>query len=142
MFGSGGIGGLLGGVGGLIGSSGTATQAGSGLAGLPWGSMATSLAGLFGSSEKLKDDVTPLSSKDIEMVLEEVKDMPVYSWKYKRGLDIDEGRVHLGPTVEKSPEYMRSHGGLGLSPIDYMGTMLTAVKGLADKVERLEHKRK
>lgn len=150
----GGIGQLLGGVGGLIGSSGTATSAGSGLAGLPWGSIgaglssagSSAMAGLAAlpalfSSEKLKDDVTPLSNKDIEMVLDEVRDMPVYTWKYKPGLNLDEGRVHLGPTVEKSPAHMRSKDGLALSSIDYMGTMLTAVKGLADKVERLEQKR-
>lgn len=108
----------------------------------PWGAAAGGIiGGISGgfSSEKLKDDIIELAPSDYEEVLETVKELPVKTWKYKRGLGIDDtGETHIGPTVEDSPPWMRTQDGMALKTVDYLGTLTAAVKGLAQKVERLE----
>lgn len=85
---------------------------------------------LMKSSKKLKTDKQPISHKD---VLDRVQNLPVEKWKYK-GEDAD----HVGPYAE---DFNKSFGlpeSPGIQVVDAIGVGLSAIKGLGEKVDRLE----
>ena len=90
----------------------------------------------LGSSRDFKED---FGLADEEQVLEDVKKLPIKTWKYKHGLGLGEDR-HIGPMAEDFTETL----GLGdptgktIPVVDAIGIGLAATKGLALKVERIE----
>ena len=70
-----------------------------------------------------------------------MKDLPVESWKYKKGV-ADEGE-HVGAyaeDVQKSFGDKAAPGGKAIDMISMHGITLSAVKGLSKQVEKLENK--
>ena len=124
-----GIGSLLSGAGAVGGLFATGSVFG------PAAAAAAPLA--LASSRDFKED---LGLADEERILEDVKKLPIKTWKYKTGLGLGEER-HIGPMAEDFTETL----GLGdptgktIPVVDAIGIGLAATKGLAKKVERIEH---
>ena len=90
------------------------------------------------SSKKAKDKKTKINDAD---TLDKVKDLPVESWKYKKGI-ADEGE-HIGAYAEdvnKAFGDKAAPGGKAIDVISMHGITLSAVKGLAKSVDKLEKK--
>lgn len=71
-----------------------------------------------------------------EKVLNAVKDLEVDRWEYKPGV-ADEGE-HIGPYAEDFQKLFGVGDGRTINVVDAIGVNLAAVKGLANKVDRLE----
>jgi len=83
---------------------------------------------------------------DVERVLEMVKETPVYDFRYRKGVDGehvistgDRETVYTGPVAEEAPWAMH-HKGKILNPVNTFGYTLLALKGLLERMERLEAK--
>ena len=87
------------------------------------------------SSRRLKTDKAPV---DEAAALEVVENLPVEAWRYKEGLGLNSEERHIGPYAEDLQTLGLSDG-VTINPVDVAGLGLAAVKGLAKKVERLEH---
>jgi len=90
------------------------------------------------SSKKIKENKKPVDDGE---TLDKVKDLPVESWKYKKGV-ADEGE-HVGAyaeDVQKSFGDKAAPGGKAIDMISMHGITLSAVKGLSKQVEKLENK--
>ena len=88
----------------------------------------------FLSDENMKTDVVPLGTR--EDVLEQVRSMPISTWRYKG----DSAR-HIGPMAQD----FRKAFGLGSSEkqidvVDAVGVNFASVQALADQVDRLERR--
>ena len=95
-------------------------------------------ASLAVSSKKIKENKKPVDDGE---TLDKVKDLPVESWKYKKGV-ADEGE-HVGAyaeDVQKSFGDKAAPGGKVIDMISMTGITLSAVKGLSKQVEKLENK--
>lgn len=115
-------------------SNGSAMAGLGSLAGMAMGAPSTSVFGkLITSSKNLKTDKTDIEDAEI---LEEVKGLQVQKWKYKKGVE-DEGE-HVGPYAEDFKSRFGLGDGKSISVIDEMGVTLSAVKALANKVDKLE----
>ena len=124
----------------------TSTTSGSfGLAG--FGSVLGGLGGLLSglgaigvSSRKFKEDPKPsdlgLRAVDHERILEVVESLPVERWRYKPG--IQDEHEHIGPYAEDVQEMFKVGNTWMIHPADAVGINLSATKGLALKVRRLE----
>lgn len=119
---SGGVGTLAGGV---VGS----------FVGAPW--LGAAAGGALGSSsKKVKHAKRPV---DDQATLEQVKDLPVDRWRYNRG--VEDGGEHVGPYAEDVQQRFGDQaapGGDKLDLVSMNGIALSAVKGLAQKVDALE----
>jgi len=115
---------LLGGGGFLSGLRGGGAAAGGAAA-----------AGFF-SSQSFKHNLEALEAGDYEAVLESLQQTPVYRWTYKP--EFQDERRHIGPITEQAPKEIVTEDGMAVVPIDYLGFMLAALKGLQDKVNKLE----
>jgi hypothetical protein len=76
-------------------------------------------------------------SVEEEEILDAIKSLPVYEWKYVGSDD-----VHIGPMAE---DFMATFG-LGSDPekievVDAVGTLMVATQALAKKVDQLESNR-
>lgn len=97
-------------------------------------------AGMIGaafieSSKKIKTDKRPIEDAEI---LEEVKTLPVESWRYKEGEG--DGGEHIGPYAEDAQEKFGDKvapGGNAIDVISMMGINLAATKALAKQVDTL-----
>ena len=90
------------------------------------------------SSKKIKTNKQPIEDAEI---LNEVKTLPVESWKYKDGV-ADEGE-HVGPYAEDVQAKFgdkAAPGGKAIDIISMNGITLSAVKGLSKQVDKLEKK--
>ena len=88
------------------------------------------------SSKEWKEkrgDVTP------SKVVAAIKTLPVDKWAYKRTASED-GAEHIGPYAEDFKKRFGVGDGKHISVIDAIGVTLAAVKGVAQKVDRLEHR--
>ncbi len=118
---TGGLGTVLSGGASLLGGAGSFLTAGKAV-------------GLF-SSKRLKTDKAPV---DDEAALETVEALPVETWRYKDGLGLASDRRHIGPYAEDLQTLGLSDG-LTINPVDVAGLGLSATKGLAKRVKRIEH---
>jgi hypothetical protein len=102
-----------------------------------WGGLGT-LAGMGAyallSSKKAK---TKSGAVDPEKVAEKVKTLPVDRWRYKTEASPDQAE-HVGPYAEDFAKRFGVGDGKTISIIDAVGVTLAAVKGLAQKVDRIE----
>lgn len=92
-------------------------------------------AAMFASSKKLKTDKQPIEDAEI---LEEVKTLPVESWKYKEGEG--DGGEHIGPYAEDAQKKFGDKvapDGKAIDVISMMGVNLAATKALAKQVDTL-----
>ncbi len=92
----------------------------------------------YGSSKKIKTNKQPIEDAEI---LDEVKSLPVESWKYKKG-EGDEGE-HVGAYAEDVQRKFgdkAAPGGKAIDVISMHGITLSAVKGLSKQVDKLEKK--
>ena len=109
------VGGILGGIGGL----------------------AAGAAKLWAlSSKKFKEDKKPI---DGELVVERLQHIPVDAWKYKDG--IADGGEHVGPYAEDVHREFGDAAAPGANKLDLVtmnGLALSAVKSLADRMDRVE----
>ena len=100
------------------------------------------IGGLF-SSRELKRDPEGMGlsnprSIDHEETLTEVEKLPVERWRYKEGLGLGD-RDHLGPYAQDVKESFGVGDGETISVIDAIGIGLSATKGLAERVHKIEH---
>lgn len=100
------------------------------------GGAAGQLAGafLFGSSKKLKENITDVDA------LGAVRKMPVKGWKYKDG--VADGGNHVGPIAEDFQKATGVGDGKTIDMISAIGVTMGAVQQLADKVDALGARRK
>jgi hypothetical protein len=118
----GGAGGAIGGIGSLFSSSAGGTSAASGI-----GSMFSSF-----SSRKFKRNIETV---DLEAVLTELEQTPVYEWTYNPSFH--DSRRHIGPVTEEAPKAIVNEDQLVIP--DCVGFLFAAVKALSEKVKKLEN---
>lgn len=75
------------------------------------------------SSRDFKKDITELKDKEVSSVSKSLKDLPLYTWKYK-----GEKVKHFGPIAEEFKEKMGVGDGKSLHLADVMGVILASQK--------------
>lgn len=93
--------------------------------------------GTVSSSRDYKHEVEPV---DARQVLARVAEMPISTWRYDLGTDVDDER-HLGPMAED----FHAAFGLGrdeksISLVDYSGVALAAIQGLYEVVDERDER--
>lgn len=91
------------------------------------------------SDREAKRDVRPVSG---ESVLEGLKEIPIDSWRYKRGVEDGGAERHVGPYAQDMQRVFgegAAPGGKFLDLATVTGLTMAAVKELADKMDRLEN---
>jgi hypothetical protein len=100
-----------------------------------WGTM----VGIFSNQSTLtsKKDISPLNKVDRQSLLQDMVDMPLYSYKYIG--DDDDTPTIYGPIIELAPNYLSRTGtDLWLAP--YVGALHATIKELNSKIEELEQR--
>ncbi|MEE8607223.1 MAG: tail fiber domain-containing protein [Nitrospiraceae bacterium] len=101
-----------------------------------------SVIGAFSSRELKRDpEGIGLSSPrqiDHEETLAKVEKLPVERWRYKEGLGLGD-RDHLGPYAQDVEESFGIGDGETINYLDAIGIGLSATKGLAERVHKIEH---
>lgn len=88
------------------------------------------------ASKDVADVVNPIDMAAV------VTDLPVYQWQYKPGEapnPFDVGR-HIGPMAEDFRDATGFGDGRTIHVIDYLGVLLTALKGALMRIEMLERR--
>ena len=99
--------------------------------GKPWWQTAIQVAGAaapyvaMASSRELKEDIKPVSSKNI---MKKFRDLNIYEWKYK-----GDNERHIGPMAEDFKKVFGRGDGKTINIIDAIGTSLALNKALAEK---------
>jgi hypothetical protein len=88
-------------------------------------------AAIMASSKDYKEDKAPARG-----VLEAVRNMPVETWTYKKGI-ADEGR-HIGPYAEDFQAATGKGDGKSIPVVDAIGVTLGAIRELDEKVSKME----
>jgi len=83
-----------------------------------------------------KDAKINKAAIDKRAALEALKKTPVEAWDYKPG--IEDGRRHVGPYAEDVRRNFGIGDGQSVNLMDEIGITMSAVQGLAEKVDRLE----
>ncbi|MCZ6522550.1 MAG: tail fiber domain-containing protein [Alphaproteobacteria bacterium] len=91
---------------------------------------------LVASSRDFKEDIVPI---DEDAVLEKVARLPVSRCKYRETLGLADGIEHVGPMAQDLKETFGLGSDEAIPIVDAIGIGLAATKGLAKKVERIEH---
>ena len=86
------------------------------------------------SSKKAKVKTGETSA---EKIVEKVRTMPVDRWRYKKEASPDQAE-HVGPYAEDFAKRFGVGDGKTISIIDAVGVAIAAVKGAAQKIERIE----
>ena len=94
--------------------------------------------GFIVSSTIFKDNLEALETGDYQDILDSLERTPVYRWTYKP--EFNDERRHIGPITEQAPKEIVTEDGMAVVPIDYLGFMMAALKGLQEKVNNLEAK--
>ena len=96
----------------------------------------------FKSSKKLK---THKKKVDHKGILEKVRGLPVEEWEYEPGMThipgAKAGVKHIGPYAEDMKQTFGVGDGKTIHPADQGGIILSAIKELSEKVNKLEHRR-
>lgn len=103
------------------------------------GSLVGTLGGaamMMGSSEDYKKDKTPARGS----ALKGLRNLPIEEWTYKEGIE-DEGR-HIGTYAEDFKREFGKGDGKRIPIQDAIGVTMKSVQELAEKVDRLEGKKK
>jgi hypothetical protein len=95
------------------------------------GNLATTGTITPGSSRTIKQDFTPVDSRE---VLNKVASMPITSWAYIK----DPGTRHIGPMAEDFYGSFAVGGDKGISVTDSAGVSLAAIQGLNQIVQEKE----
>jgi hypothetical protein len=93
---------------------------------------------MLASSKDFKEDISLVDKTEQQRVLDEIKGMPMFEWKYKP--EFGDDKKHIGLITEFAPERFVTGGGKALDPINAIGSLTVAVKGLAEKLEEIEEK--
>ena len=80
----------------------------------------------------------PARQIDHEETLARVEGLPVERWRYKEGLGLGD-RDHVGVYAEDFTEAFGVGDGKTINYLDAIGIGLSATKGLAERVRRVEH---
>lgn len=90
------------------------------------------------SDVNMKEDIEPV---DPNKALEAVEKTPVSEWKYKDGsAGADGGKKHVGPMAQDVNATMgeaTAPRGRAIDIVSMSGTMMAAIKGLSNKVNRI-----
>ena len=111
-----------------------------------WGTLGAAAGGLaanpaiFASSKKLKTRKKPVNNRAI---LAKLMGLPVEEWEYKPGVsgNSEAGVDHIGPYAEDMKETFGVGDGKTIHPADQGGIILSALKALNEKVDKLEARR-
>ncbi|BDC37923.1 tail fiber domain-containing protein [Paraburkholderia terrae] len=89
------------------------------------------------SDKNMKEDIQPTSPDD---AVDKYKNMPISTWRYRSGIGMGTQK-HIGPMAQ---DFAAAFGGNGhtIPVVDAVGSQAAAIKGLAQKVDRLEKNRK
>lgn len=89
------------------------------------------------SSQEHKQDITKLSSEDLNLILVRLKQTPVFRYRFKApGID---SKIRLGVIAEQSPEDILDESGKAVSFLDYNGFLLAALKAQQSLIENLQN---
>ena len=80
----------------------------------------------------------PARQIDHEETLSKVEKLPVERWRYKEGLGLGD-RDHIGVYAEDFTEEFGVGDGETINYLDAIGIGLSATKGLAERVHKIEH---
>lgn len=101
--------------------------------GRPWWQTALGVAGtvapyvaMAASSRELKKDIKQVDKKTSSKLAKHLKDLPLYTWKYK-----GDETTHFGPIAEEFKEKFGIGDGKTLHLADVMGVTLAAAKEVA-----------
>jgi hypothetical protein len=96
--------------------------------------------GSAGSSRRWKRNPANSDERNIDHnnTLSRVTALPVERWRYNENTGLEAGD-HIGPYAEDFRELFGIGDGSTINIIDALGVALSAIKGLAEKVERLEN---
>lgn len=118
----------------------TQSQAGAAVTASQYGALggAAGMAGaaLIFSSKDFKENINKIDETTENRFLEDIKKLPIYSYKYKEGI-ADEGN-HIGVIAEEAPAEIVTEDGKSLDIINYIGYLTACVKTLANQVEVLQ----
>lgn len=93
-------------------------------------------AALATSSKKAKTEKSGISDSK---TLNKVKSLPVQNWRYKKG--VADGGKHTGPYAEDVNKHFgdsAAPGGKAIDMVSMNGITLSAIKGLAKQVDKLQ----
>lgn len=93
-------------------------------------------AGIMASSKEFKTDIMKLDDSEQKEMLDKVKNINIYNYRYRD--ENPESKKHMGIITEESPQEIVTRDGKALDTISYLGYLITCVKVLANKVEKLE----
>ena len=124
-FGLSGIGSILSGVGGIIGAFGGSSR-----------EFKRDPKGIGLSKEP--EEGSPARQIDHEKVLTKVENLPVERWRYKEEMGLGD-RDHIGTYAEDFTEAFGVGDGETINYLDAIGIGLSATKGLAARVHKIEH---
>lgn len=105
-----------------------------------WGAFGN-VAGMAGmgylmSSRNFKKDIEELDEATEQKILDKIKDVKIYTYKYKDEIDAD-GKEYTGIVTEEAPQEIVTSDGKHLDVISYFGYLTTCIKVLAQKVDQL-----
>ena len=90
-------------------------------------------ATMLGSDENVKESIHPVNNDD---VLKRLRELHISTWKYK---DDPKSLTHIGPMAQDFKEAFQLGGDdRSIAVVDAMGVLMSSVKALAQKVDRLE----
>jgi hypothetical protein len=99
----------------------------------PWWQTALQVAGtaapyvaMAASSRELKEDIKPVKGRDASKLTKYLKDLPLYTWKYK-----GDKTKHFGPIAEEFKDIFGIGDGKTIHLADVMGLTLAVAKGNA-----------
>jgi hypothetical protein len=96
-----------------------------------WGGLGSLGSAFLLSDRNVKTDIEPV---DNDATLESLRNVPVSRWKY-----IGDDQDHIGPMAQDFGAEMNGNPeATTISVIDAIGSLISSVQALADRVERLE----
>lgn len=105
-----------------------------------WGAFGN-IAGMAGmakimSSKDFKKNIEKLTNIGEKEILDKIKNVKIYTYKYKDEIDID-SKEFTGVITEEAPPEIISSDGKHLDPISYFGYLTACIKVLAQKIDQL-----
>ena len=89
------------------------------------------------SSQEHKQDIIKMSGEDLNSMLEQLKQTPVFRYRFKTpGID---SKIRLGVIAEQSPEEILDESGKAVSFLDYNGFLFAALKAQQSLIEQLQN---
>ncbi|MEE9510429.1 MAG: hypothetical protein V3V81_08045 [Candidatus Bathyarchaeia archaeon] len=88
------------------------------------------------SSAQFKKDISEVTNEDEEKIFEQMKDTPIFKYRYK--FEDDETTPHLGLITEESPDELTLFDNKAVGLYEYVSTLHAMIKVLSRKIEKLE----